>query len=155
MLNTDLAWLAGIWDGEGSITIFSHTEKTGNTKLCPTCCVVNTDVNIVNKVRRILEELGCSFVLHEHKPKNKKHKLQWRLTTRNMTYIKIFLEAIIEYLVGDKKAKGEIVLSYVTQRLNKLETRSYNGTTTYDDEDWEYLSKIRSSQTTREAPLNR
>ena len=151
MKDTDLAWLAGIWDGEGSISLFTHKEKNGLTKLCPTCVVINTDIHIINKVRDILEQLDCHFVLHEYRPKNKDHKTQWRLTTRNMNYIKTFLTAILPYLVGEKKAKGEILLSYVSQRLDKLEKRNYNGTTPYDQEDWDHYTAIRSSTTTREA----
>lgn len=150
MLDTDLAWLGGIWEGEGSITMFHHTEKNGSNKLCPCCCIVNTDIHIINKVRSILEELDCKFVLHEYKDKkNPKYKLQWRITTRNMQYIKNFLEAVLPYIYGDKKARGEILLSYVTQRLAKLKRFPSKGSTPYDKEDYKYYSEIRSSQTTR------
>lgn len=150
MLNTDLAWLAGIWDGEGSLTIFSHTEKNGSKKICPTAIVVNTDINIISEIQRILEGLDCSFVIHEYRPTNKKHKLQWRITTRNTLYIRRLLEAILPYLKGEKKAKGEILLRYVKQRRAKMERLPSKGSTPYDAEDWSYLDKIRSSETTRE-----
>lgn len=148
---TDLSWLAGIWDGEGSITMFSHTETNGSKKICPTCCVINTDINIINEVQRILVGLGCNFVIHEHKPLNKKHKLQWRITTRNMYYIKLFLEAISLHLRSEKKAKAEIVLRYVKQRMDKMKRFPNKGSTPYDETDWFLLTKIRSSETTREA----
>ncbi len=150
MQDTDLAWLAGIWDGEGSITMFAHQEKNGSTKICPTCLVVNTDIRIINKVRKLLEELGCNFVIHEYKPKNEKHKVQWRITSRNTRYIVLLLTAIQPYLVGEKKEKAEILLAYCTQRIAKMERIPSKGSTPYDEEDFKYLTKIRSSQTTRE-----
>lgn len=151
MQDTDLAWLAGIWDGEGSITMFSHTEKNGSKKLCPTCLVVNTDISIINEVRRILEELECKFVIHEFKPQKDHHKMQWRITSRNMGYIVKLLSAIGPYLKGEKKARAEILLSYCTQRMQKTERTPHKGSTPYDETDWSYLAAIRSSQTTREA----
>lgn len=153
MRDIDLAWLAGIWDGEGSITLFTHQEKNGSVKLCPTMSVVNSDVHIINKVRSILEELGCKFSLQERKQAEKHHKQCWCYITRNMKYIKILLENINQYLIGEKKAKGEILLSYVTQRLEKMERFPSKGSTPYDDVDWQHYTEIRSSQTTREEPF--
>lgn len=153
MQDTDLAWLAGIWDGEGTITMFTHREKTGNTKLCPVVCIVNTDIHIINKVRSILEELNCFFSLQERKPLKSHYKQQWSFITRNMKYIKILLENINPFLVGEKKAKGEILLSYVKQRMDKMERLPSKGSTPYDKIDWDHFTEIRSSQTTREEPF--
>ena len=155
MLNTDLAWLAGIWDGEGSIALFTHKEKNGSIKICPTVCVVNTDISIINKVRKIIEELGCNFILQEVQPKNSRHSIKWTLTTRNQKYIVLFLEAIIPYLHSIKKQKAEILLDYTVRRLAKAK-RILHGTTPYDKEDWSIFQKfqqIRSSQTTRETTV--
>ena len=140
MQDTDLAWLAGIWDGEGSITLFTHKEADNSTKICPTVLVVNTDIHIINKIQKLLEDLKCNFVIHEHKPKNKKHKIQWRITTRNIRYIQKFLVPILPYLVGDKKAKGEIVLRYANRRIAKQESSGrYNPP--YDQEDFDDLKE--------------
>lgn len=155
MLNTDLAWLAGIWDGEGSIALFTHKEKNGSIKICPTVCVVNTDISIINKVRKILEELGCNFVLQETQPKNSRHSIKWTLTTRNQKYIILFLEAVIPYLYSIKRQKAEILLDYTTRRVEKTK-RILHGTTPYDKEDWSsfhQFQQIRSSQTTRETTV--
>ena len=152
MLNTDLAWLAGIWDGEGSISLFTHKEKNGSTKICPTVNVVNTDIAIINEVRKILEQLDCSFLLQETKPKNSRHSIKWTLTTRNQKYIILFLEAMIPFLRSIKKQKAEILLDYSRRRFAKTK-RLLKGTTPYDEEDWSTFHKfqeIRSSQTTRE-----
>lgn len=154
MQDTDLAWLAGIWEGEGTITMFTHKEKNGLTKLCPNCSILNTDIHIINKVRSILEELGCKFSFQEHQPKGKPtYKYQWRLITRNMSYIKLFLTAVLPYLFGEKRARGEILLSYVTQRLEKIRRLPSAGSTPYDEIDYAHFNKIRSPQTTREAPI--
>lgn len=154
MLDTDLAWLAGIWDGEGSIALFSHKERNGSIKICPTVCVVNTDIAIINKVRKILEELQCSFQLQETQPKNSRHSVKWTLTTRNQKYIVKFLKAVMPYLFSIKRQKAEILLAYTERRLEKTERLPSRGSTPYDEADWRTFSEfqqIRSSQTTREA----
>lgn len=158
--DTDLAWLAGFWDGEGSISLFSHTERNGSKKICPCVCVVNTDIGMINKVRKILESLDCSFVLHERKPKNSKHSIAYVLTTRNMKYIIKFLTSTINYLSGEKRERAEILLDYCSRRYSKLERTPFQGSTPYDPDDWKDLEKFnsmgfkrsnnRSSTTTRE-----
>lgn len=154
MTDTDLAWLGGIWDGEGSIALFTHKERNGSTKICPTVCVVNTDIAIINKVRKILESLGCNFQLQEFKPKNSRHSVRWDLVTRNQRYIILFLNAVLPYLHSIKRQKAEILLDYCKRRAEKTERLPSKGTTPYDEEDWQSFNKfqeIRSSQTTREA----
>lgn len=154
MQDTDLAWLGGIWDGEGSIALFSHKEKNGSTKICPTVNVLNTDIAIINKVRKLLEELGCNFVLQERRPKNSRHATQWILITRNQKYIVTFLKAVLPYLHSIKRQKAEILLEYTERRLGKIQCLPSKGSTPYDEEDWDSFNKfqdIRSSQTTREA----
>ncbi len=151
--DTDLAWLAGIWDGEGSIALFTHVEKPGNTKICPTVNVINTDIAIINKVRKLLEELGCSFSFQERRPKNSRHSTAWILITRNQKYIILFLEAIMPYLWSIKRQKAEILLDFCKRRSEKTQRLPSAGSTPYDTEDWDTYSKfqdIRSSQTTRE-----
>lgn len=153
MQDTDLAWLAGIWDGEGSIAFFSHKEKTGNTKLKPMVNVINTDFTIINKVRKLLEELGCNFSFQERHPNNVKHNIAWVLLSSNQKYIIIFLTAIYPYLVSIKKQKAEVLIDYCSRRAAKTERFPSKGSTPYDTEDRELYDKfqnIRSSQTTRE-----
>lgn len=154
MKDTDLAWLGGIWDGEGSIALFTHKEKNGSTKICPTVSVCNTDIAIINKSRKIIEEMGCSFVFQEYRPKNSRHSTRWDLITRNQRYIILFLSALKPYLFSIKKEKAEILLDYCERRVKKMERLPNKGSTPYDTEDWNTFSefqKIRSSQTTREA----
>lgn len=154
MQDTDLAWLGGIWDGEGSIAFFSHLERSGSKKLCPTVNVVNTDIAIINKVRKLLEEIGCSFSFQEYQPKNSRHSVRYDLVTRNQKYIILFLEAVSPYLFSIKKQKAEILLDYCKRRSEKCQRLPSKGSTPYDDEDYLHFNKfqeIRSSQTTREA----
>lgn len=159
--DTELAWLGGIIDGEGSVIIFSHTEKNGSRKICPSVSIVNTDLGIINKARKILEELGLSFVLQDRsRYKQKKHyKDQYALISRNQKYITTLLLHITPYLFSNKRQAAELVRDYCVQRQNKVERIPNKGTTPYDEKDWEYLEnyqkKFRSPETIREASLSK
>jgi hypothetical protein len=118
MENAKLAWLAGIWDGEGSITIFSHIEKDGCRKLCPTINVTNTDIAMIAEIIKILDGYGIIFSLNKVKTK-KEHSDCYHLITRNMTKIKKTLELLLPYLVN-KKPQAEILLRFVNSRLSKM-----------------------------------
>lgn len=154
---TDKAWLAGFWDGEGSITIFTHTEKNGREKICPTINVTNTNEYVIAHVIELLDKLGTSFSVAQKHNNTDKWKDAYTVGTRNMQYIKIVLEAIQPYLVC-KKAQCSLVLRYVNKKLQQRET---NQRPRYEDEDFEIQKECQilnrrgkapvSSTTTREA----
>ena len=77
----DKAWLAGFWDGEGSITIFTHTEKNGRKKICPTINVTNTNEYVIAHVVELLDKLGTSFSILEKKSDNDKWKTAYTVGT--------------------------------------------------------------------------
>jgi hypothetical protein len=129
--DTDLAWLAGFWDGEGSITIFTHIEKNGVRKIRPTIGLTNTDENVMAHAISILDALGTSCNIQMKKSNNPKHKDAYQLTSMNMKYIQIILTAILPYLVC-KKAQATLVLRYVTKKLQYIEKGQRPP---YDDED--------------------
>jgi hypothetical protein len=149
MQDTDLAWLAGIWDGEGSILLYSRPVNDNRIQITPSVTMTNTDVAIVNKARKIIEEMGCSFSWREYKPKGKdSYKTCFKISSAHAGNIKIFLEHILPFLVGEKKAYGETLLAFVSRRFEKAKNQ-LGGLKhlPYDSEDYEF---IRSSTTTRE-----
>jgi hypothetical protein len=154
---TEKAWLAGFWDGEGSITIFTHVEKNGKKKICPTINVTNTHEGVIAHTVELLDRLGTSFSILEKRSDTDKHKTAYTIGTRNISYIKTTLEAMQPYLVC-KKAQCALVLRYVNK---KLQQREANGRPRYDDEDFDIQEECQllnkrgkvplSSTTTREA----
>lgn len=150
MNQLDLAWLGGFWDGEGTITMFSHREKNGSLKIKPIIAVVNTDLCLINKTRKILEDIECNFVLTEYKSKNRRHKDRWTLSSGNQKTIIKFLDAILPFVNSYKKQSGEIIRDYCKRRQDKMQRLPSKGSTPYDEQDWKDFKSVRSSQTTRE-----
>lgn len=149
MQDTDLAWLAGIWEGEGSILLYSRPVNDKRIQITPCVTMTNTDVAIVNKARKIIEEMGCNFSWREYKPKGKEsYKVCYKINSAHAGNIKIFLENILPFMHGEKKAYGETLLAFVSRRVEKSkEQKGGLKHLAYDDEDYEF---IRSSTTTRE-----
>ena len=52
-------WLAGIIDGEGTIT-FQTYKHHNHIRITPFICIVNTDMKIINECNRILEMIGVA-----------------------------------------------------------------------------------------------
>ena len=112
---TDLAWLGGIIDGEGSVTIFRHTEKNGKVKLRPTVGITNTNPKIISRCLKIIGELGVTVHIQERWTDSEKYATCWQVISRNTTTIKTILEGVRPYLYG-KGQVADYVLSFIESR---------------------------------------
>lgn len=157
----DLAWLAGIVDGEGSILITKNGHK-GNYhghNMCVQFHITNTCGNIISKSQEIINSLGinCRLCTQDKGALNKSWKTAFRIDISKFSQLRILLAALLPYLVS-KKGQAEIVLRFIDQRLAK-------GKTFYDKDDIavidEYINTYRrgyldkaiakASETKREA----
>lgn len=133
----ELAWLAGFWDGEGTITVFKTKRKNGNERYNASLVIVNTDENVVAHILKLLDKVGVR--MHMLKLSGGVRKKTWndcyQLTTRNMEYINKLLPQLIPYLVS-KKAQAELTLRFVQSRLKaRKENGSWGHDTKYTDEE--------------------
>lgn len=143
--DTELAWLGGIWDGEGSI--FMAKQKDANrVQLRPTISMDNTDPGIIAEAHRLLELMGVHTRISESW-KGGSTKTVYRICSSNSAYLKIFLETMIPYLWSEKKAKAILLLSFVNSRIK-------HGKVTYSTEEIDLSDQLRSSTTTRETPVD-
>lgn len=149
VIETDRAWLAGIWDGEGSIALFTNQEKDGCTKIKPVVNMVNTDMGIIDKVLSILEEAECNVYIVRRIHKNPNHKDVIEIKTNSVNEIEKLLLLIEPYLFGIKKNKANILLRYVRRRKERRNEKGRNDLATYTEDDWNDVAEFRSSQTTR------
>lgn len=168
----ELAWLAGAWDGEGSISIFprferyryrngeKEIEKNPFRKLTATLTLVNTEQSFMAEAIRILDKHGIAVWVQERKlnKRNKNHSDCWQLVCRKLEAIKKFLELIFPYLIS-KKPQADLVLRFVNSRLEQLSKRK-NGLG-YTEEEQSLEQQIRilnkrgqneSSTTIRQTP---
>lgn len=142
---TDLAYLAGIIDGEGWIGLQKRLQKRWITYK-PTIRVTNTDSNIINRVYEIWESCGISGHIYENEQNpsvtNGKQILNLQLNKR--IDIQTVLEAVIPYLVG-KKARAIMLLRYLKNEVDREQAHDFIRLANKK-------GKGESPETTREAP---
>jgi len=148
MQDTDLAWLAGIMEGEGTFAIYHQVRKTSKNgpsgQLRGCVSLTNTDPTLINKAYEIFMSLGVEMHIHEYKNKKGSTRPVYDMQTAQQSKVKLICEKLLPFLYGEKKAKAEMLLRFVTKRLDK-------GKAPYDEDDWKSFREFRSSETTREA----
>ena len=142
---TDLAYLAGIIDGEGWIGLQKRLQKRWITYK-PALRVTNTDANIINRVYEIWESIGVSGHIYENEvsPSVPNGKQIMNLQLNKRIDIQKVLEQVIPYLVG-KKARAIMLVRYLTNTVDKEE--AYEAMKSMNRK-----GVVVSSETTREAP---
>ena len=80
MKETDAAYIAGLFDGEGSVTYkkFSESKKKGNNVKYYDCWRIVMEIAMTDQSVLIwlTEVLGCGTL--RKKPRKNGHKMQWR-----------------------------------------------------------------------------
>lgn len=109
-----LAWLSGIWDGEGSFQINSHIIKNGeyyNARLTLT----NSSVEMIAEIVSILDNCGVKAHLFKEQMRKKKHRQCYHLTVNKISSVKKTTELMLPYLIA-KKAHAKLLLRFVGLR---------------------------------------
>lgn len=118
---TDIAWLAGIIDGEGCITVTRKYKSGFNVSRVS---ITNTDEGILCEIKRILEEWLVLYTVFPNNQKGKKPCYQIRLDRKMEA--KFVLEKVMPYLRSVKRQKAAFFLSFVATQSRKDKKGSNN-----------------------------
>lgn len=145
-----LAWLAGILDGEGSISVQVYNLPDKRVRLTPFVSVVNGDAGIIAECERIIAEIGST-------PRVCKKPLSTgavigiidckNLRVDGQEPVKVLLERVMPYLKSAKKKNAKIVLKYIESRSKNGFSRNAKGQvrrSEYSKAEIELISSIRS-----------
>ena len=102
-----LAYLAGIIDGEGSIGIekLSPTATRKKTYYIARLCIINTDISLIHWINDNFSDGSW----HERKvPLNHKRCYRWHIFGKNLEFL---LKALLPYLII-KQQHAKIVLEF-------------------------------------------
>jgi len=119
-LNERLAYLAGLIDGEGTVTVqttsafrpkLRRVERTFVWKID----VSNTNAAITNEVVSILDELGIGYFFGKYNMKNPKHKPVTKVIVNGRPRVIKVLNAVLPWLVG-KLPQAELLLRMADRR---------------------------------------
>ncbi len=155
----ELGWLAGVIEGEGSITMnVRHKTWKGwqgiGVDLGISIC--NKDAGIIEKCTRILHKLGTTPHVCEghsapikamlkdgtekvyHNPQRPLLQLQ----LSRMGSIKLVLTTIEPFMGGDKKHRARLIIDFVDRRLARKGAHTKGGASWYDDYDWKIVTQF-------------
>jgi hypothetical protein len=130
-----LSWLAGMIEGDGFLSVTVSKSKLARQGFNPKSVigVVNQDMTLINEVDNIFRSLGVIAYTREYEtPKGKPIAM---ISTSKMSGVKKVLDSIYPYLIGEKKARAEMILKFVNRRLGK----KYSN---LDEEDIELLREM-------------
>jgi len=140
--DTQIAWLAGILDGEGSITM-GYDKKKHYT---PMIAVVNTNPEMIFEVCRILNELGCAFhaAARGDNRGSLGEKTCWQIQVHRLTSVEKILRRITPWLIA-KKSRAQLMLVFVSSRIPKLniKPRGRGSPSPYSEEEIKVGERIR------------
>lgn len=126
--SAQLAWLAGIWDGEGSISFRANmlrkeTEKT-YPQFSPRVTMVNTNTAILREVMNILDALDIHYYLREKGPGGFEgsKKQCWLISMETLSNCAKLLVAIRPYLIG-KSFQADLLMRFITSRIQRNPNR--------------------------------
>jgi len=143
MLKTDLAWLAGIIDGEGTIS-FNITPRP---QIQVQITVVNTDRRIVTKAQRVLHQISVPATVNQRERYGERWKRPWVVSMSGFGNTRKVLKAVVPYLVG-KLQQAQLMISFCERRLAygymTRAIRVKRGTTSYTREDMRTINKMRA-----------
>lgn len=118
----DLAWLAGIIDGEGNLDFSVQTKPSGENKImndyfCPKLRITNTDMRMIRKVSDIYvnERLVFFYALNSvkrYKDRKETWKNQMEITLGSQQGIKKLLQMVLPYLVN-KQRMAELLIETI------------------------------------------
>lgn len=130
---TDLAWLAGVMDSDGSIGLYRYlrTKEPRHFVVRPMITIVNTNSIMINKVLSIYEQLNIVPYIGKQK-KQKKWKQSYNIVIQSRSSALILLNAIYPYITV-KKEQAEIVLLFLKRDKFSITT----------DNEFELVNRIR------------
>jgi len=153
----ELAWLAGIIEGEGSISMNARKKSWNGWNgigVDVNITIANTDSGIIYKSVGIFRKLGVEPKILEkdcnpivgangrtyHNPE----KVIMYISVGKFASAHSILTAIIPFMAGQKLNRAKLMVEFIGRRMSKPKIRDYKGQSqsTYDQGDWALVSKF-------------
>jgi intein/homing endonuclease len=114
----NLAYLAGIVDGEGCIYICKNKSNSEYTKRI---VISNTNLELINKIKSMLEIEGIKSKIYRSGNNARNQHPNWKIgygiyITDNENILK-FMYKIIDYLIAKKK-NAEIMIDLLSNKIS-------------------------------------
>lgn len=122
-LTIDLDWLVGIWEAEGSFSLFRNNWD----RLVYNINLVNTNVRILDKVVINLKAIGCPWYVQSRNKPEEHHKQATSIIISGFKRCKYFLDVTEGKWVSRRnKKRSTLMLEFIKSRLSKPEKETYS-----------------------------
>lgn len=158
---SEIAWLAGIIEGEGTIQLGAWKINEGdagkNLRLRSYIIIYNTDANIIKKSIEIINRMGINPHISERAQKPmlkatgeghyKSSEPMLRITVKNLSDIERLLTRLRPWLFGNKAPRADLMLEYVAKRQARIKAANGNYRVPYGKEEMEVIDRFYKTQT--------
>lgn len=122
---TDLAWLAGMWEADGSFSLNKSHLGKGYIQYQVNMQYVNTDIELASEVMNILRKMEVGYYQLSRIQTGLGTKLKHEIRVQGMKRGNKMLSQLNPYLRGAKKRRAELILEFTNERLSKPATVKY------------------------------
>jgi len=139
-----LAWLAGIWDGEGHISIKrTALKKRGKPQYSPRVGLTNSNMPIISRARQILDSLDIEYSFREKSSGGPDGSLRktWAISIETLENASRLLTYLKPHLIG-KLVQAEDLLELCHRRISGFNRKDPNSTRKYTQKDFELVISI-------------
>jgi hypothetical protein len=114
---TRIAWLSGIWDGEGTFGIYRYRRtKDGKWSYCARLTLSNTSEEMIQEIIDIFRSFDITAnIWRNPKPRKYNHKKEVHITVDRSESVKKGCEIMLPYLVA-KKNRAILLLEFIRIR---------------------------------------
>jgi hypothetical protein len=131
--DTDIAWLAGAIEADGSVGMGFHKTKLKSREgfaVGPAITFTNQDALLIEAVEAIMFYVcGKRPQLRAVNTNYENGRYSMALTMRGQPAVLALLLALVPYMRGEKGAKARLLISFINSRQSKKRVR---GHTPYD-----------------------
>lgn len=120
---TEIAWLAGIFDGEGTMTVTRNgsTKNPEQNARKTEMVIPNGDERIILRSIEVMENIGIKPYVTCSDPASHQRLKRWRVCVSKRSDIVKLTGALIPYLTA-KKEQAMLLKRYVESRISREES---------------------------------
>jgi len=160
----DIGWLAGIIDGEGSVSLAFGFVRNGRlNNMSPRVEIGNTDKELVEKFVRLVKALGGGIYMSLKKESNQSKLVKAKKGRgfKPLYYAKAvgflrtkkILDAVLPHLTGEKRHRAKLIMKFIDSRLKKNPKATGGRYAPYDAEDITIAIEIAKTMKTKFMPI--
>lgn len=125
----EIGWLAGIVDGEGYIGMIACYDKrrSGSVQIDVQMHICNTDEAIILKCQEIIRKIGVNPYIRASKGHTNVKKDVFKIQIKHMRKLKIVLDVLLPYLVGNKQERAKLIIKFIELRMENPGMRKTEG----------------------------